>query len=87
MLKSWIRKALTKKVLAEEGRSRKLRIKETTPSEKLVLLVEFSIVAIAGLSIIEIVHIVNLGSWNSEVFVAISGLIGTVTGIVIRSKA
>jgi len=86
-LKEWITKALTKTVWTRHGKRRELKLSREPPSERLIMITEFSIAAIAALTIIEVVHIVVLGSWNNEVFVAISGVIGTVTGIVIGSKA
>ena len=35
---------------------------------------------------LEIAHLMFLGSWNSEIFAAITGLVGTVTGIIIGVK-
>jgi hypothetical protein len=38
------------------------------------------------LSALEIAHMAFLGAWNSEVFAAITGLIGTISGILISQK-
>jgi hypothetical protein len=38
------------------------------------------------LSAIEIVHIAFLGTWNTEIFAGLTGLIGTVTGVLIGKK-
>ena len=86
-MKEWIRKALTKKRGVKKGKRRELKLVEEYPSERLVLITEFSMAAIGALTMIEVVHVIVLGSWNSEVFSALSGLIGTVTGIVIGAKA
>lgn len=85
-MRNWIKQALTKKVWIRKGKRRELKLIEEPPSERLVLITEFSIAAMAALTVIEVVHIVSLGSWNSEVFAAITGLMGTVSGIVIGSK-
>ena len=85
-MKEWITKALTKTIWIRHGKRRELKLSREPPSERLILIMEFSIAAIIGLTIIEVVHIVVLGSWNAEVFAALSGLIGTVTGIVIGAK-
>ena len=82
-----IRKILTRKVTREIGISKKMRVKEVPPSERLVLLVQFSIGSLVALTILEVVHILYFGSWNAEIFVAITGLIGTVTGLFIGAKA
>lgn len=75
-----VRKALIKKV--QHGRTT-LKIE---PPESLVLLVKFSMLAIALLAVLEGLCVVALGYWNSEIFAAISGLIGTVSGIFISQK-
>jgi hypothetical protein len=38
------------------------------------------------LSALEIAHMAFLGSWNSEIFAVITGLGGTVTGIIVGQK-
>ena len=85
-LKEWIRKALTKTVWTRHGKRRELRLSQEPPSERLIMITEFSIAAIAALTVIEVVHIVVLGSWNSEIFAAITGLIGTITGLFVGAK-
>jgi len=47
------------------------------------LLVKFSFVVIGCLVALETANLAFLHSWNSEVFAGISGLIGTVTGVLI----
>jgi hypothetical protein len=42
---------------------------------------------IGFLSGLQVLHVVYFGVWNSEVFSAITGLIGTVTGIFVGNKA
>jgi len=61
-------------------------VKENPPSELLVLTTIFSIVAIIALTILEIAHIIILGAWNMEIFASITGLIGTIAGILIGTK-
>ncbi|MCJ7768058.1 hypothetical protein MUP79_06680 [Candidatus Bathyarchaeota archaeon] len=57
------------------------------PNEKLVYAVKFAICIIVCLSGLEVAHMAFMHSWNSEVFAGISGLIGTVTGIILGQKA
>jgi hypothetical protein len=57
------------------------------PNEKLVYAVKFAIGMTVCLSALEIAHMAFLGTWNSEVFAGITGLIGTVSGILIGQKA
>jgi hypothetical protein len=77
----WIKRALTRKstdkTVAEE---------EVPPSERLVLGVKFAIALTFSLTALEIAHLALLGTWNSEVFAAITGLAGTITGILISQK-
>lgn len=80
-MRDWIRRALTRSRLLRHGKLKKLERVEEPPSERVVLAVQFCMVAAAGLSAIEVAHILALRSWNPEVFVAITGLIGTITGV------
>jgi len=47
----------------------------------------FATVCLIGLIALEVVHMVYFRSWNSEVFSAITGLIGTITGVFISRRA
>jgi len=60
---------------------------EEEPSQKLVWVVKFSLGMTVCLSGLQVAHLVVLGSWNSEVFSAITGLIGMVSGVLIGSHA
>jgi hypothetical protein len=82
----WIRKALTKTVQRKGSRGRE-QIVVVQPNEKLVYAVKFAIGMTVCLSALEISHMAFLGSWSSEVFAGITGLIGTVSGILIGQKA
>jgi hypothetical protein len=81
----WIKKALTKTVQRKGSRG-KTEIIVVQPNEKLVLGVKFAIGMTICLSALEIAHMVFLGSWNSEVFAAITGLSGTIMGIFVGQK-
>ena len=82
----WVRKALTKTVQRKGSRGRE-QIVVVQPNEKLVYAVKFAIGMTVCLSALEIAHMAFLGTWNSEVFAGITGLIGTVSGILIGQKA
>jgi hypothetical protein len=82
----WIRKALTKTVQRKGSRGRE-QIVVVQPNEKLVYAVKFAIGMTVCLSALEIAHMAFLGTWNSEVFAGITGLIGTVSWILIGQKA
>ena len=85
-MKDWIKHALTRTVV-HKGLRGKQEIIVVEPNEKLVLGVKFAISMTVCLSALEIAHMAFLGSWNSEVFSAIMGLIGIVTGIFVGSKS
>ena len=72
----WIKKALT----------RRKREQEIPPDNRLVYGVRFAIAMTICLSALEIAHMALLGRWNSEIFSAITGLTGTVTGIFISHR-
>jgi len=76
----WIKKALTRRTVDKTASA------EVPPSERLVLGVKFAIALTFSLTALEIAHLALLHSWNSEVFAAITGLAGTITGILISQK-
>ena len=80
-----IKKALTRRVSVKRGRGQQTL--EVTPSERLVLGVKFAIAMTLILSALEVAHMAFLGSWSSEIFAAITGLIGTVSGVLIGQHA
>jgi len=86
MLKGKIRRAFTRTVWVQVGRGKKLIRLEKPPSERLVLFLQLSIVALICLSLIEIAHIIMLRSFNWEVFATITGLIGTITGVFVSKR-
>jgi len=81
----WIKRALTRRIKRKGTRGNQhVFIKE--PNKALVYVVEFAIGMTVCLSAIEIVHLIVLHTWNSEVFAAITGLSGTVMGIFVGQK-
>lgn len=84
-MRSWIRRALTRKVSVKRGRGE--QIIEIPPDERLLYAVYFSLGMVACLSGLEAVHLIVLGTWNSEVFTVIAGLVGNITGIFLTQKA
>ena len=75
-----------KRALARKRVSRG-RVTVEEPNPKLVLVVKFGVCMTVCFSGLELVHILLLGSWNSEIFAAISGLTGTISGIFVGQKA
>ena len=78
----WVKRVLTRRV-----RSKGKQVIVLEPNEKLVYAVKFSLGMTACLSALEVASMAFLGKWNSEVFAGITGLIGTVNGILVGQKA
>jgi hypothetical protein len=76
-MRDYIRKALTKK----RGRV------ELPPSQRLVLGIQFAIIALLCLTGLEIAHIVVVRAFSSEIFAAISLVVGTILGAVFGQRA
>ena len=85
-MNGWIGRALTRRITRKSSRGKHVVI-VLELNEKLVYAVKFAISIIFCLSGLEVAHMAFLGSWNSEVFAGITGIIGTVTGILVGQKA
>lgn len=57
------------------------------PDERLVLGVKFAIGMTVCLSLLEVAHMAFLGSWNSEIFSAVTCLTGAIVGLFVGKKA
>jgi hypothetical protein len=79
---TWIRRALTRRVSV---RGRRAEI-ELEPSERLVYGVYFAIAALASLTFLEAVYLIVLHTFSSEIFAAISLVIGTILGAFFGQK-
>ena len=79
-MKDVIKQALTRRT------NQNAATEATSPSERLVLGVKFAIAMTLCLSAMEIAHMALLNKWNSEIFAAITGSTGTLTGIFITQK-
>jgi len=94
MLKRWIEKALTKTVVTpvQNNRSKKrqriskLETVEVPPSVKLVYGVYFMMMLFAGLSAIQIVHLIVLRSFNSEIFQLMNSVASVMIGVFFGAK-
>jgi len=80
-----IRRVLTRRVSVKRGHGE--QILEVTPSERLVYGVKFAMGMTVCLSVLEVAHMAFLGTWSSEIFAAITGLIGTVSGVLVSQHA
>lgn len=76
-MRDYIRKALTKK----RGRV------ELPPSQRLVLGIQFAIVALLCLTSLEIAYMIIVKAFSSEIFAAITLVIGTILGTFFGQKA
>lgn len=90
----WIEKALTKTVVMQAQNNRfrkrqrisKLATVEIAPSQKLVYGVYFMMLLFAGLSAIQIVHLIVLRSFNSEIFQLMNSVASVMVGVFFGAK-
>ena len=88
-LTDWVKRALTRKTTDKASLQQnavQALSEDVPPSERLVLGTKFAIALTFSFSAIEIAHLALLHTWNSEVFAAITGLAGTIMGILISQK-
>ena len=76
-MREYLSKALTKK----HGRT------EIPPSQPLVLGIQFAIVALLCLTSLEIAYMVVVEAFSSEIFAAITLIVGTILGAFFGQKA
>jgi len=79
-LRSVIKKALTRKIKLTR------RTVEVEPSNKLVYGVYFAMAALGCLTLLEAMYLVVLHTFSSEIFAAISLVIGTILGAFFGQK-
>ena len=79
-MRNFIKKALTRKIKLTR------RTVEVEPSLRLVHGIYFAIATVICLTILEATYILVLRSFSSEIFSAITGLIGTIVGVLLTSK-
>jgi hypothetical protein len=60
---------------------------EVPPSKRLLYSVYVATGSLMSLVALEIAHIAFLGTWNNEIFAAITALIGTISGVFLSQKA
>jgi len=77
---SWIRKALTRTTAARGPRGGTI-YRVIPPEPKLLYGVYFALSGLVALVVLEALHLIVLRAWNSEIFAAITGLIGTIIGV------
>jgi len=74
----------TVRIKSSRGQVRNI---EVPPSQKLVLGIYFAVASLISLTALEITYIVVLKAFSSEVFAAVSLVIGTILGAVFGQKA
>lgn len=67
--------------VAVKGPRGSIKIAKEEPSEITVYAVLFAIIGLICLTTLQIAHLIITESWSSEIFSAITGLIGLVLGI------
>ena len=77
-----VKRALTRRI-SVKGRRRQI---ELEPSTRLVYGMYFAIITLLSLTALEATYILVLRSFSSEIFSAITGLIGTIVGVLLTSK-
>jgi hypothetical protein len=85
-MRNIIKQALARRVCVEGSRGR-TRIIEVQPSQKLLYGIYFAFAALIALTALEITHIIILQTFNSEIFAAVSLVIGTILGAFFGQKA
>lgn len=79
-MREWIKRALTRRISVKGPRSKRARQIELEPSKRLVYGMYFAIVALISLAMLEATYILVLRSFSSEIFAAITLVIGTILG-------
>jgi hypothetical protein len=79
-MRRWLRKALANRRIDSAVDDRRIRVREEPPPERFVLIIELMIIFFVGLAILEVVHILALGSWNDTIFSGIMLVVGTIVG-------
>lgn len=85
-MRDLVKKALTRTIAVKGSRGSTQQI-EVAPSQRLVLGIQFAIVALLCLTGLEIAYMLVIKVFSSEIFAAISLVIGTILGAFFGSKA
>jgi hypothetical protein len=85
-MRNFIEKALTRTVSVRIGRGKTLEV-EVPPNKKLVYGMYSAMVALICLTVLEATYIYALRSFSSEIFAAISMVVGTILGAFFGQKA
>ena len=81
-----MKKALTRTVTVKGSRGRVQQV-EVPPNQKLLYGIYFAIASLVCLTILEATYILVLRSFSSEIFAAITLVVGTIVGAFFGQKA
>lgn len=81
-LKTYIKTKLTRRQVNQTSTGRRVQLQEDAPSDRFVLVIALMIVFFVGLIVLELVHMVLLGTWNEVVFNGIMLIVGTIVGAI-----
>jgi len=85
-MRDFIKRALTRRISIRGSRRGILREIEVEPSDRLVYGMYFATASLCTLTLLEVTYLVVLHTFSSEIFSAITGLIGTIVGVLLTSK-
>jgi len=85
-MRDFIKSALMRRISIRGSRRGILREIVVEPSDRLVYGMYFAVAALISLTVLEAVHIFVLRSFSSEIFAAISLVIGTILGAFFGQK-
>jgi len=83
-MRNIIKQALARKITVKSHG--KTQLIEVPPSQKLLYGMYFALVALIALTILEAIHILVVKAFSSEIFSAISLIIGTILGALFSQK-
>ncbi|MFH2111046.1 MAG: hypothetical protein ABIJ47_07285 [Candidatus Bathyarchaeota archaeon] len=81
-IKLYLKRCLTRRIIWEGSALRRVQVQEEVPSDRFIVIIILMIVFFVGLTMLEIVHLVWLGTWNDNVFNGIMLVVGTIVGAV-----
>ena len=81
-IRGFLRRALTRRLVWEGSPTRRVQVQEDAPPERFITIILLMVVFFAGLVMLELVHLVWLGTWNDAVFDGIMLVVGTIVGAV-----
>ncbi len=79
-----IEKLLTRKVHRRLQARERERVVVIPPSRRLLLAFQFSLILLTALVILQALHLLVLGAWNSQIFSALTGVAGTLLGVLLE---